>query len=57
MTTADLLVHNADLVVTMDEAPGDLPGGRGVRDLLGPVGSDCRLCDGAAPVRGGTGAR
>ncbi|MFE7705656.1 hypothetical protein ACFU6I_07595 [Streptomyces sp. NPDC057486] len=57
MTTTDLLIHNADLVVTMDEALGDLSGGRGVRDVFGPVGSDSRSCGGAAPVRCGTGAR
>ncbi|MEV0490609.1 hypothetical protein [Streptomyces atratus] len=57
MTTADLLIHNADLVVTTDLALGDLPGGWGVRELLGPVGSDSRSCGGAAPVRCGTGAR
>ncbi|MFB9578365.1 hypothetical protein [Streptomyces yanii] len=49
MTTADLLIHNTDLVVTMDEALGDLSGGRGVRDVLGPVGSGSRSCGGAAP--------
>ncbi|MCX4531232.1 hypothetical protein [Streptomyces sp. NBC_01669] len=37
MTIADLPIHNADLVVTMDETLGDLPGGWGARDLLGPV--------------------
>jgi hypothetical protein len=57
VTTADLLIHNADLVLTMDEERDDLPGGWRVRDSLGPVGSDSSSCGGAVPVRCGTGAR